>query len=192
MSWLDDFFTTLRVAAAGVVKPVRFSVNFLAPFTVADNAGANSSDVGLGAIANPTVSGVSTFNGSAFGAHGGLCTVLTQLYGVETTGSSATTIATIPLSDLTLSVFDGVISGKHAAAADVWSEKICIAAVRNGGAPSLVGTLTETDNRKSGTTTGWAVSASISSNSLLIQVTGAASTNIEWTLLGQLVETAST
>lgn len=98
---------------------------------------------------------------------------------VQTTNATVTTILTIPLDDnTTTKVFvelAGQSDGTNTGAA---YERVAAYRRNDAGAPALIGAVATPFTAED--TAGWDITLTLSGNNLLIQVTGAAATTIDW------------
>ncbi len=107
---------------------------------------------------------------------------------LATTGATTTTILSYPVQVNTMIDFAVTVTGRRTGgvsgtAGDAYRANLAATYQRIGTAgPTLVGAAaTETSKRTNGGGSGYASSLSVSSNNILIRVTGVATTNIDWT-----------
>ncbi len=111
-----------------------------------------------------------------------------RIFTVTTTNATETTLATIALDDDTVTKLDVLIVARNTGAAEGAQFNLSMGYLRDGGAPVAIGTVTSSDARSTSGATTWTATIDVSSNDARVRVTGANSTNINWTAIVQEIK----
>ena len=193
--WLPQLLGPVVLQVGAVAQPARANVNF---------AGATASDDGTTLTITP--SGIPTTLGPDGTSNANITSPKTTwgtaatsqivslipLAPVATAGATLTTVLTFPIPADTVVDFSITIVGKRTGgvsgtAGDSYRADfpVCYQRIASA-APSLVGAAAvETGKKSNGGGSAYVGSVAISGNNLLVQVTGVATTNIDWTAVVQ-------
>jgi hypothetical protein len=135
-------------------------------------------------LSSPTITGETTYTGPSFSV------TYSDQYEVATTGATPTTIATIAIPSTCIFRVEFEVEAYSSSAgnpAATWKCSMSYKSV-SGTITGLKSALLVSDSdgtNSNAPPSGWAPTVTISGANLLIQVTGAASTNINWSALAQ-------
>ncbi len=178
----DTFAYTFTSAAIAAAR------NITLPLLAADDTlvtAAFAQTLTNKTIDAPTITGTVTYQGTRL-------RILSIPGEVQTTDATVTTVASFAMNDETLAAFDVIVTaarGTNVTKGGRWKRSVVYRRT-SAGAPTIVGAIeTGTDEE---TDAAWDVTIDVSSNTVRVRVTGAGSTNVNWTCELRVQETLAT
>lgn len=104
-----------------------------------------------------------------------------ELVTAQTTDATVTTAYTFAMSDARIADIQAIVVGYRPSSGDSYRVDLSATYKRfAGGVPTLVGTLSSSNERKDTAAAAWLATLDISANSVRVRVTGAAAATINW------------